>query len=94
VVRDGIEGFVVQSRDVEALARRMEQLGEAPQLRARMAAAARSRALEFDWPRYHDAVAVEVVDLISQPRPRPTRNQEMVAVSLSTPAVESPEDVA
>jgi glycosyltransferase involved in cell wall biosynthesis len=93
VVRDGIEGFVVQSRDVDTLARRMEQLGDTPQLRARMAAAARSRALEFDWPRYHDAVA-EVMDLISQPRSRPTRNQEMVAASMSTPAVESPDDVA
>jgi glycosyltransferase involved in cell wall biosynthesis len=63
VVRDGIEGFVVAPRDIDALAERMEQLGKTPQLRARMSAAARERALEFDWPRYHEAVvtAVEAV---------------------------------
>jgi len=56
VVRDGVEGFVVRPRDVDLLAGRMEQLGNDPELRARMAAAARSRALSFDWPRYHDAL--------------------------------------
>ena len=68
VVRDGIEGFVVAPRDVDALARRMEQLGNSPALRARMAPAARARALEFDWPRYHDAVAAAVGDSV-----RPSR---------------------
>ena len=56
VVRDGVEGFVVPPRDVEALAGRMERLGLDPDLRAEMAARARVRALEFDWPRYHSAL--------------------------------------
>ena len=56
VVRDGVEGFVVPPRDVEALAGRMERLGLDPDLRAEMAARARVRALEFDWPRYHAAL--------------------------------------
>jgi glycosyltransferase involved in cell wall biosynthesis len=56
VVRHGVEGFLVGPRDVDALAGRMEQLGNSPQLRARMSAAARSRSLEFDWPRYHAKV--------------------------------------
>jgi glycosyltransferase involved in cell wall biosynthesis len=56
VVRDGREGRVVPARDVEALAAAMEELGGDPGLRAHLAAAARSRAEAFDWPRYHAAV--------------------------------------
>lgn len=56
VVRDGIEGFLVAPRDVEALADRMERLGRDAELRTAMAQAARERALAFDWPRYHAAV--------------------------------------
>ena len=44
VVRDGIEGFLVPCSEVDSLAQRMEQLGNDPELRARMAKAApRSR---------------------------------------------------
>ena len=34
----------------------MERLGLDPDLRSEMAARARVRALEFDWPRYHSAL--------------------------------------
>jgi len=64
VVRDGVEGFLVPPRDVAALAERMERLGRDPALRARMARAARARALEFDWPRYHASVIAVVDDLL------------------------------
>jgi hypothetical protein len=70
VVRDGIEGFVVDRGNVEALAHRMEQLGSSPELRGRMAQSARSRALEFDWPRYHAAVVAEVAEMIQRATPR------------------------
>ncbi len=63
VARDGIEGFLVPSRDVEILADRMIQLGSDPGLRARMAAAARARAEAFDWPRYHSSVREQVAKL-------------------------------
>jgi alpha-maltose-1-phosphate synthase len=66
VVRDGIEGFVVPPRQVDALARRMEQLGHDPLLRDRMASAARTRALEFDWPRYHERLVSVVDDLLQE----------------------------
>jgi len=56
VARDGVEGFVVPARGVEALAGAMERLGRDPSLRADFAAAARTRAEAFDWPRYHAAV--------------------------------------
>jgi hypothetical protein len=71
VVRDGVEGFIVPPRDVVALAARLEQLGQGPQMRARMAAAARSRALAFDWPRYHDSVVAAVEDLVGREPARP-----------------------
>jgi glycosyltransferase involved in cell wall biosynthesis len=64
VVRDGIEGFLVTPRDVETLAQRMERLGNDPELRARMAAGARTRALAFDWPRYHASLVGVVLDLL------------------------------
>ena len=64
VIRDGIDGFMVMPRDVTALAKRMEQLGQSPQLRAQMSAAARSRALEFDWPRYHRSILDAMNELI------------------------------
>lgn len=56
VVRDGVEGFLVPPGDVEALAQRMERLGNDPELRAAMSASARRRAEAFDWPRYHGSV--------------------------------------
>ncbi|MFO0889640.1 MAG: glycosyltransferase family 4 protein [Isosphaeraceae bacterium] len=68
VVRDGIEGFEVPPGDVAAIADRMQRLGTDPALRARMAAAARARALEFDWPRYHSEVAAVAGSLVAEPR--------------------------
>jgi glycosyltransferase involved in cell wall biosynthesis len=57
VARDGIEGVVVPAADAEALARAMERLGTDQGLRVRMGAAARRRAEEFSWSRYHADVA-------------------------------------
>jgi starch synthase len=65
VVRDGLDGFVVPAADAETLAERMEQLGLDPDRRAAMAASARARAEEFDWPRYHHAVLDVVQDALS-----------------------------
>ncbi len=83
VIRDGIEGFVVMPRDVTALAQRMEQLGHSPQLRARMSAAARSRALEFDWPRYHGSILDAVNELISPPRTGSTGMPALTPTSMT-----------
>jgi glycosyltransferase involved in cell wall biosynthesis len=77
VVRDGVEGFVVRPRDVEALAARMEKIGSDRELRTRMAGAARARAMTYNWPRYHaDLVAVveEITGLAADyPHCRPSR---------------------
>lgn len=45
-VRDGVEGFVVPVRDVEAMAEALVKLARDPELRRRMGAAARQRVLE------------------------------------------------
>ncbi len=58
VVRDGVEGFTIAAGDVPELAERMERLGRDRDLRAVMSIAARRRAEEFDWPRYHDAIVM------------------------------------
>ena len=60
VVRDGLDGLIVPVRDVNALAEAMVRLGSNPELRATMAASARSRAEAFDWPRYHASIVAEV----------------------------------
>lgn len=48
VVEDGASGFVVDPRDVDALAARISTLLEDPALRRRMGEAARARAATFD----------------------------------------------
>jgi glycosyltransferase involved in cell wall biosynthesis len=60
--------MVVRSRDVDALAAAMARLGEDPTLRARMSAAARGRAMDFDWPRYHMAVVDAVAGMVAERR--------------------------
>jgi glycosyltransferase involved in cell wall biosynthesis len=52
VVRDGVDGFVVPPRDVDALAARLEQLRADAALRAQMARNACLRAQEFTWSAY------------------------------------------
>jgi glycosyltransferase involved in cell wall biosynthesis len=63
IVRDGVDGFIVPVRDVDALAERIEQLYGDVTLRLAMAAEARIRALEFPWERYQQSV-VRLVDAI------------------------------
>ncbi|MBI3090851.1 MAG: glycosyltransferase family 4 protein [Candidatus Tectomicrobia bacterium] len=52
VVRDGVDGFIVPIRDVDALVSRIEQLAAQPELRRWMSDQARQRALEFTVERY------------------------------------------
>jgi phosphatidyl-myo-inositol alpha-mannosyltransferase len=62
VVRDGTDGLLVPVGDPLALAEALRELALAPELRARMANAARERAERFAWPR----VAAEVLDCYEQ----------------------------
>jgi glycosyltransferase involved in cell wall biosynthesis len=52
VVRDGIEGRVVPSRDPHALADAISEILEDRQKRERMATAARERARKYTWEHY------------------------------------------
>ncbi len=52
IVRDGVEGFVVPSRDARAIADRLNILSQDGQLRQRMGQAARQRAETYSWTRF------------------------------------------
>jgi glycosyltransferase involved in cell wall biosynthesis len=60
VARHGLDGLVVPTRDVEALAAALERLGTDASFRAACSASARSQAEAHDWPRYHAAVNAAV----------------------------------
>jgi len=57
VVRDGVEGFIVPIRDVDALAAALERLRADEQLRREMGRAARARAEEFTWEKYGERLS-------------------------------------
>jgi starch synthase len=52
VVRDGLDGFLVPPRDIEALMEKIELLYREPGRREMMAASARRRAQDFTWEAY------------------------------------------
>lgn len=54
IVRDGVEGFVVDAGDVDGLADRLARLHDDPALAARMGAAARERSRAYTWEAYGD----------------------------------------
>ncbi|MHB1953072.1 MAG: glycosyltransferase family 4 protein [Sulfobacillus sp.] len=56
IVRDGVDGFVVQIRDVAALVEKLEFLRVNPERRRLMGENARQRALEFSWDAYKQRV--------------------------------------
>lgn len=57
VVRDGIEGYIVPIRDVDAMVDRIERLHSDPDLRHAMSEAARLRALDFTWSHYRRRIS-------------------------------------
>ncbi len=56
LVRDGVEGFLVDSRDAPALRARVLQLLEDPALCSRMSAAARARSAAFSPGRFAEEI--------------------------------------
>ncbi len=57
VVRDGIDGWIVPFRDSHAIASRLVQMYEEPELRCEMGANAHRRAQDYSWLKYGDKVA-------------------------------------
>lgn len=60
VVRDGIDGFIVPIRDVDALAAKIAGLADDRTLREQMGRNARARAEQFTWARYRRSIAAVV----------------------------------
>ncbi len=60
VVREGVDGFLVEPGDIDALADALARLAADPELRARMGAAGRARVL----PRYAVERLIDDVDLL------------------------------
>ena len=52
-IRDGLDGFVVPIRDVDALVRKMNYLYEHPMERAAMGQSALNYVQQFTWENYH-----------------------------------------
>lgn len=69
IVRDGVEGFVIDAGDVAGLRERMLWFKDNPDTLLTMGEAARARAQEFSWGRYTE----RVIGLYSTPG----RNEEM-----------------
>jgi glycosyltransferase involved in cell wall biosynthesis len=67
IVRDGVEGFIVPIRDVDALANRLEQLRTDERLRKEMSKAARVRAEAYTWDRYGDTLVEAITKLVRMP---------------------------
>jgi glycosyltransferase involved in cell wall biosynthesis len=59
-VTDGVEGFVVPSRDPGAIAERLRELHDDPALRERMGAAGRERAAGLSWAAFHEDIGTIV----------------------------------
>jgi glycosyltransferase involved in cell wall biosynthesis len=71
VIRDGVDGFLVDVGDTDALAQRLAELARDPELRARMGAAGREHVL----PRYAVERLVDDVDSLYRSLLAGTREQ-------------------
>jgi glycosyltransferase involved in cell wall biosynthesis len=73
IVRDGIDGFVIEAGDVAALRDRMRWFSVHPDRVRTMGAAARERVREFTWDRYATRVAELHARLASESQPEAER---------------------
>ncbi|MHB1688295.1 MAG: glycosyltransferase family 4 protein [Ignavibacteriaceae bacterium] len=69
VVRDGVDGFIVPIRDVEALKEKMLLLYQNKELRDRMSQQARKRAESFTWQAYRQRLGSIVQNFIQENKP-------------------------
>jgi len=65
LVRDGVDGFVVPIRDVDAVVEKLEYLRAHPEERLRMGQNARERAKMFTWEHYRANVVSVITGLCS-----------------------------
>ena len=67
IVRDGIDGYVIPTRDADAVADRLEALRRDPALREEMGRNAARRAAEFGWSAYAAKALACLGDLCAAP---------------------------
>ncbi len=68
IITDGVEGFLIPIRDVEALKEKLEWCDRHPQELAEMGRAARQKAEQLTWKLYRQRLANRVQELLSQQR--------------------------
>lgn len=66
VVRDGVDGFIVPIRDIEALKEKILLLYKNKDIRIQMSLQARKRAESFTWLAYHQRLGSIVQNLIQE----------------------------
>lgn len=69
VVRDGVDGFIVPIRDIEALKEKILLLYQNKDLRDRMSLQARKRAESFTWQAYRQRLGALVQGFIQESKP-------------------------
>jgi glycosyltransferase involved in cell wall biosynthesis len=60
IVRDGVDGFLIPPRDVDAIVDRVKYLKNRPELCKKMGNNARERALEYTWNAYRQAAVSQL----------------------------------
>jgi glycosyltransferase involved in cell wall biosynthesis len=62
IVRDGLDGYVVPMRDVDAIIDRLNILKNNPELRLTMGMNARKRSVQFSWDAYKQKAVQKIID--------------------------------
>ncbi|OUL19795.1 glycosyl transferase family 1 [Nostoc sp. RF31YmG] len=65
IITDGVEGFIIPIRDVEALKEKLEWCHSHPQELAEMGRAARRKAEQLNWALYRQKLVSRVRELVS-----------------------------
>jgi glycosyltransferase involved in cell wall biosynthesis len=65
IITDGVEGFIIPIRDLEALKDKLEWSYSHPQELAEMGRAARRKAEELNWGLYRQRLANKVQSLLN-----------------------------
>jgi glycosyltransferase involved in cell wall biosynthesis len=66
IITDGVEGFIIPIRDVDALAEKIEWCYQHPAELAEMGRAARRKAEQLTWTRYQQQLSAKVMSLLEQ----------------------------
>jgi glycosyltransferase involved in cell wall biosynthesis len=80
IIRDGVDGYVLEPDDVDGLSHRLKTMAENRELCRSMSKSAMARAREYSWERHEErleAIVREIADLMTVP-PRLEINTEQL----------------